>query len=128
LSAAERDALRPYQLSPAVFRLLDLVVTRGEVAPGRAAELLGVSRPTISGWAAALIEAGVAERGRVDGDARRAVIVPTAEGRRVWKAASEAARRGQLRLVAEALDANQQADLLASLARIAASLPGADDP
>jgi DNA-binding MarR family transcriptional regulator len=127
LTAAEREALRPYGLTPAAFQLLDLVVARGEIAPGRAAEHLGVSRPTISGWIGVLTDARLVDRGGVDGDARRAIIVPTADGRRVWKGASEAIRRRQLRLVARALDANAQADLLAALTSIADELPGGRD-
>jgi DNA-binding MarR family transcriptional regulator len=127
LTAVEREALRPYDLTPAAFQLLELVVGRGEIAPGRAAEVLGVSRPTISGWLGVLTDEGLVERGGVDGDARRAIVVPTAEGRRVWKGASEAIRRRQLRLVARALDANAQADLLGALERIGEGLPGSGE-
>ncbi len=94
------------------------------MAPARAAELLGVARPTISGWLATLTDGGLVERGAVDGDARRVLVVPSAEGRRIWKAASEAVRRAQLRLLARAIDPNAQADLVQTLARIADELPG----
>jgi DNA-binding MarR family transcriptional regulator len=123
LTAAERSALGPHHLTPGVFQLLDLAVRQGEVSPARAADMLGVSRPTVSGWIATLREAGLLERGGVDGDGRRAVVVATLEGRRVWKSASDAIRGRQLRLVAHAIDPNAQADLLEALARIAEAMP-----
>ena len=121
LAAAERAALEPYGLSPAVFRLLDLVAQRPGIAPGVAADALAVRRPTITAWTNALRAVNLLERGGVEGDARRATLTPTAEGERVAVAGRDHVRRRQNRLLAGAVDPVEQAGLLDVLQRIASA-------
>jgi DNA-binding MarR family transcriptional regulator len=121
LAVAERLALEPFGLTPAAFRLLDLVALHAGIAPGAAAAALVVKRPTITAWANTLRGLDLLERGGVEGDARRATLTVTAEGDRVARAGRDLIRRRQNRLLAGAVDPVEQAGLLDVLQRIAAA-------
>lgn len=112
--AAEREALAPYGIGPAAFRLLDLVARSGPLAPGDAAARLAVRQPTVSGWIGELRDAGLLERVSDGGDGRRATLRMTTYGGTVHAGANVAIRRRQLRL-ADAIPPHLQADLMESL-------------
>jgi DNA-binding MarR family transcriptional regulator len=121
LASAEREELEALGLTPGPFRLLDRLAEAGPLAPSTAASALGVTRPTVTAWAKYLQNAGFLSRDDVDGDARRALLAPSAEGSAVHRRARERVRRRHLRLLAAAVEPNAQADLLDALRRIAAA-------
>jgi hypothetical protein len=57
LEAVERRALGQFGLTPATFRLLDLLAREGAMAPSEAAQRLEVRQPTVTGWLKALRDA-----------------------------------------------------------------------
>lgn len=124
--AAEREALGPYGIGPAAFRLLDLLARGGPLAPGAAARRLGVRQPTVSGWIADLRAESLLERDLGEGDRRRAILRVTERGEVVHGEATAAIRRRQLRL-ASAIPPHAQADLLDALGALIAA-GGADPP
>lgn len=119
LATVERVSLEPLGLTPATFRLLDLVGREPGIAPAVAADALGVTRPSITAWIGPLADLGLLERGGVPGDGRRARLALTHDGGRVHRAAVDAVRRAHTRLLASAIDPVEQADLLDALQRIA---------
>ena len=116
---AERAALEPFGIAGSTFRLLDLLGRDGPCGPAAAAAALGVSRPSITAWVNDLVAMELVDRAGLATDGRRARVALTDEGERVWRAASDAVRRRQNRLLAVAVDPVEQASLLDALQRIA---------
>ena len=81
-------------LSLAQYRLLAILGETGEAAASKLAELMAVSRPTITGVVDGLVERGLVVREGVEGDRRRVDVVLTEAGRALIAAAdSEVQRR-----------------------------------
>jgi long-chain acyl-CoA synthetase len=81
-------------LSLAQYRLLAALGETGEAAASKLAELMAVSRPTITGVVDGLVERGLVVREGVEGDRRRVDVVLTEAGRALITAAdSEVQRR-----------------------------------
>jgi len=81
-------------LSLAQYRLLAILGETGEAAASKLAELMAVSRPTITGVVDGLVARGLVVREGVEGDRRRVDVVLTEAGRALIAAAdSEVQRR-----------------------------------
>ncbi|MDX6377974.1 MAG: MarR family transcriptional regulator, lower aerobic nicotinate degradation pathway regulator [Gaiellaceae bacterium] len=115
---AEREALDPFGITPPVFGLLDVIARNAGISPAGAAEELGVTRPTVTGWLNGLRELGLVARGESDRDGRKARLTLTDDGRTVHQAAVDVIRRKHTRLLASAVDPTQQAGLMDALYRV----------
>ena len=119
--------LAPFGLTPPVFGLLGVIAHDDGLSPAAAADALGVTRPTITGWLKQLRELGLISRGDAAGDGRRARLLLTGDGRIVHASASDRVRRRHVRLLASAIDPSEQADLMAALARVVSAGKRASD-
>jgi DNA-binding MarR family transcriptional regulator len=117
-ATAERDALEPFGITPPVFGLLDVIARHPGISPAAAAEELGVTRPTVTGWLNGLRELGLVARGESARDGRKASLTLTEDGGTVYRAAVDVIRRRHTRLLASAIDPTQQADLMDALYRV----------
>ena len=94
-------------ISSTQLHVLFLLVGDGPMAMGRLAELLDVSLPNVTGIVDRMVEHGMVERGRDEGD-RRVVTVTTTEAGRATVEEIDLVRRRQLSAVIARLTPEQQ--------------------
>jgi DNA-binding MarR family transcriptional regulator len=80
-------------LSLAQYRLLAILGESGEAAASKLAELMAVSRPTITGVVDGLVARGLVAREAVEGDRRRVDVVLTEAGRTLIATADKEVQR-----------------------------------
>jgi DNA-binding MarR family transcriptional regulator len=80
-------------LSLAQYRLLAILGETGEAAASKLAELMAVSRPTITGVVDGLVARGLVAREAVEGDRRRVDVVLTEAGRTLIASADKEVQR-----------------------------------
>lgn len=78
-----RQALAPFDLSPAQSRALGTLMRRGSMRPGTLAEMLGIAPRSATEVVDALESRGLVERTPDPSDRRATLVVPTDEGREV---------------------------------------------
>lgn len=110
---------RSFDLTPLQFAVLSALEQNGPIDQVRLGGLTALDRTTIGVVVSKLEDRGLAARRRSDKDRRSNVITISDAGRALLEAATPAALAAQARVVAP-LDADEQAQLVDLLGRIAA--------
>ncbi|ABF63283.1 MarR family transcriptional regulator [Rhodobacteraceae bacterium R_SAG7] len=121
-----RNLAQASGLTPAQLRVLQLLATNGGSAtPKELAQTMGVAQATVTALVDKIVSRGMATRMRSEADRRQTNVVLEPSGREAVKAAPDALQQRYVRAF-EKLRDWEQAQLLASLERVAAMLD-ADD-
>ena len=117
-----RDLAKGAGLTPAQLRVLQIVASRGgAAAPKALATQMGVSQATVTALVDKLVARGMARRERSETDRRQNNVLITPEGEAAIEEAPDALQQRYVKAF-EKLQDWEQAQLLASLERVAAML------
>ncbi len=121
-----RNLAQASGLTPAQLRVLQLLATSGGSAtPKELAQTMGVAQATVTALVDKIVSRGMATRMRSEADRRQTNVVLEPAGREAVKAAPDALQQRYVRAF-EQLKDWEQAQLLASLERVAAMLNAED--
>ena len=121
-----RELAQSAGLTPAQLRVLQILKSRdGSATPKELATQMGVSQATVTALVDKIVARGMAERIRSETDRRQTNVVISSAGRTATDDAPDALQQRYVRAF-EKLKDWEQAQLLASLERVAAMLD-ADD-
>ncbi|MBL6428150.1 MAG: MarR family transcriptional regulator [Maritimibacter sp.] len=113
------------KLTAAQFRALQIVGEIGHATPSDIATRMGVSQATITALVDKLVARGLVTRERSERDRRQTNVTITAEGQGTVDEAPDALQQRYVRKF-EALEDWEQAQIIASLERVAAMLDAED--
>ncbi len=113
------------KLTAAQFRALQIVGEIGHATPSDIAARMGVSQATITALVDKLVARGLVTRERSERDRRQTNVTITAEGQATVDEAPDALQQRYVRKF-EALEDWEQAQIIASLERVAAMLDAED--
>ena len=113
------------KLTAAQFRALQIVGEIGHATPSDIATRMGVSQATITALVDKLVARGLVTRERSERDRRQTNVTITAEGQATVDEAPDALQQRYVRKF-EALEDWEQAQIIASLERVAAMLDAKD--
>ncbi|EAQ13155.1 MULTISPECIES: MarR family transcriptional regulator [Maritimibacter] len=113
------------KLTAAQFRALQIVGEIGHATPSDIATRMGVSQATITALVDKLVARGLVTRERSERDRRQTNVTITAEGQATVDEAPDALQQRYVRKF-EALEDWEQAQIIASLERVAAMLDAED--
>ncbi len=117
-----RELARTAGLTPAQLRVLQITSSKGDSAtPKQLADPMGVSQATVTVLVDKLVARGMAVRVRSETDRRQTNVMLTEVGREAVQEAPDALQQRYVRAF-EKLQDWEQAQLLASLERVAAML------
>lgn len=121
-----RDLATASGLTPAQLRVLQILATHGGSAtPKLLAQTMGVAQATVTALVDRIVNRGMATRMRSETDRRQTNVVLTEAGQEAVKVAPDALQQRYVRAF-EQLKDWEQAQLLASLERVAAMLDAGD--
>ncbi|MEC7764772.1 MAG: MarR family transcriptional regulator [Pseudomonadota bacterium] len=113
------------KLTAAQFRALQIVGEIGHATPSDIATRMGVSQATITALVDKLVARGLVTRERSERDRRQTNVTITAEGQATVDEAPDALQQRYVRKF-EALEDWEQAQIIASLERVASMLDAED--
>lgn len=116
-----RDLARAAGLTPAQFRVLQVISEKGSSTPKAISQRMGVSQATMTALIDKLESKGMVTRQRSERDRRQTDIVITGKGAAAIEQAPDALQQIFVRRF-EALEDWEQAQLIASLERVASML------
>lgn len=120
-----RDLAHSAGLTPAQLRVLQIVAGRDSVTPKALAGQMGVSQATVTALVDKLVTRGLVERQPSKIDRRQTNVVVTADGTATLDEAPDALQQRYVRAF-ESLADWEQAQIVASLERVAAMLDAAE--
>nr|WP_272213674.1 MarR family transcriptional regulator [Marinicella sp. W31]MDC2879630.1 MarR family transcriptional regulator [Marinicella sp. W31] len=117
----ERDLAQSARLTPAQLRVLQIVEERGSVTPKALATQMGIRQASVTTLVDKLVARGMVERVPSKTDRRQTNVTVTEAGRAMVESAPDALQQRYVQAF-EALKDWEQAQLIASLERVATML------
>ncbi len=117
----ERDLAQSARLTPAQLRVLQIVEERGSVTPKALATQMGIRQASVTTLVDKLVTRGMVERVPSKTDRRQTNVTVTDAGRAMVESAPDALQQRYVQAF-EALKDWEQAQLIASLERVATML------